>query len=111
MAESLRPGEFFPKEWREYLNKKRDCTEQMTLGDFLLDWNLTNKELALICECSVVTVNHWFVQGKSHRSPNLNHRRRLAEAYRELDRMKQSWVNQRYDFPTAHRVVGAHRHS
>lgn len=101
MAESLRPREFFPREWREYLNKK-EYIEQMSLEEFTSHWKLTHQELAVICECSVSTVDHWFMQGKSCRPPGLHHRRRLAEAYRELNQMVGKWaVGKRCVLPAA----------
>jgi hypothetical protein len=59
----------------------------MTLEQFLAYWQVSRQDLAIISECSIDTVNHWFSEGPSHREPNRHHRRRLAEAHRELLRM------------------------
>jgi hypothetical protein len=62
----------------------------MTLEQFLAQWQVSRLSLAIVCECSIDTVNHWFSEGSSHREPNQHHRRRLAEAHRELLRMRKS---------------------
>jgi hypothetical protein len=62
----------------------------MTLEQFLAYWQVSRLSLAIISECSMDTVNHWFSEGSSHREPNQHHRRRLAEAHRELLRMTRS---------------------
>lgn len=82
------PEELYPQQWREYLRRKQNRIDEITLEQFLAQWKVKRQDLATICECSLNTVNHWFSEGKSHREPNLYHRRRLAEAYRELLSMK-----------------------
>lgn len=62
--------------------------DEMSLEEFLAHWDVDRKELALICECSVSTVDHWFMQGKSRRHPDQGHCRRLADVHRELSRMQ-----------------------
>ena len=70
------------------MRRKQNGMDEMTLEQFLAEWQVNREELAIICECSLVTVNHWFSEGSSHREPTLHHRRRLADAHRELLRMK-----------------------
>lgn len=60
----------------------------MSLDDFLAHWDVSRPDLAAICECSVGTVNHWFMKGPSRRELEPHHRRRLADAHRELIRMQ-----------------------
>jgi hypothetical protein len=87
MSTSLTPELLYPRQWKEYLRRKLSMDE-MTLEQFLVEWQVSRQDLAIICECSLITVNHWFSEGSSHREPNLHHRRRLADAHRELLRMK-----------------------
>jgi hypothetical protein len=87
LTSTMTPELLYPQQWKEYLRRKQKMDE-MTLERFLAEWQVSREELAIICECSLVTVNHWFSEGSSHREPNLHHRRRLADAHRELLRMK-----------------------
>lgn len=84
---ALTPCVCFPRRWKEFIGSKKEMDE-MSLEDFLSHWNISREDLAVICECSIDTVAHWFVRGKSRRKPESHHRRRLADAHRELMRMK-----------------------
>ena len=53
----------------------------MELNEFLNYWNVSREELALICDCSVTTVNHWFSQGEHRRVPSQKHKQSLAIAH------------------------------
>lgn len=86
----MNPGWLYPKQWREYLQRKQNGTDEMTLEQFLANWQVSRQDLAIIAECSIDTVNHWFSEGSSHRKPNRHHRRRLAEAHYELLKMSHS---------------------
>ena len=86
----MNPERHYPKQWREYIKRKQNGTDEMTLKQFLALWQVSRQDLAILCECSIDTVNHWFSDGLSHREPNRHHRRRLAEADRELLRMTHS---------------------
>jgi len=83
----MNPEKLYPEQWREYIKQKQNGTNEMTLEQFLAHWQVSRLSLAIISECSMDTVNHWFSESSSHREPNQHHRRRLAEAHRELLRM------------------------
>lgn len=53
------------------------------LDEFLGFWEVSNPELAEICECSVKTVERWFFDTTSpnRREPTDEHKRKLAEAH------------------------------
>ena len=86
----MNPGWLYPKQWREYLQRKQNGTDEMTLEQFLEKWQVSRRDLAIIAECSIDTVNHWFSDGSSRREPNRHHRRRLAETHNELLKMTNS---------------------
>ena len=46
----------------------------MELETFVQLWQVTHKELAQICLCSVDTVERWFVKTHNHRQPTLYHK-------------------------------------
>jgi hypothetical protein len=87
LRSTMNPEKLYPEQWREYIKRKQNGTDEMTLEQFLAYWQVSRLSLAIISECSMDTVNHWFSEGSSHREPNQHHRRRLAEAHRELLRM------------------------
>ena len=87
LRSTMNPEKLYPEQWREYIKRKQNGTDEMTLEQFLAHWQVSRLSLAIISECSMDTVNHWFSEGLSHREPNQHHRRRLAEAHRELLRM------------------------
>ena len=64
---------------RLYLQLTHD--ELMDLEEFIRVWDVSREELALICDCSVTTVNHWFSQGEHRRIPTDKHKQRLALAH------------------------------
>lgn len=55
------------------------CQFGMTPYAFYAKWNVTHAQIAQICGCSEPTVNRWFSQGKTRRSAEAIHRRKLAE--------------------------------
>ncbi len=87
MTVAISPWELYPRQWGQYLQVKRLRMDEMELEDFMSQWSVTKEELALICECSIGTVYHWFTEGSSRRNPESWHKRRLAECHRELRRM------------------------
>lgn len=88
MLVALNPGIVFPEQWEFFVTRKK--MDEMDLSEFLSHWQVSREELAIICECSLNTVNHWFMKTeRSYRPPELHHRRRLAEAHREMTRMSQ----------------------
>ena len=88
LPQAICPGQTFPREWKLYLWVKRRKMDEMSLEEFLKHWDVNRHELAIICECSKVTVDFWFAPS-SPRQPTQKHLRRLAEAHRELTRMCQ----------------------
>lgn len=86
----MNPQGLYPKQWREYIQRKQNGTDEMTLEQFLAKWQVSRQDLAILCECSIDTVNHWFSEGSSHREPNRHHKRRLGLAHRELLRITRS---------------------
>lgn len=53
----------------------------MELEDFLVKYpETTRSDLARLCNCSLPTVSHWFVEGNSRREPKPEHKLRLAIA-------------------------------
>ena len=67
------------KEFRE--NKPKHPTVE--LEEFLSFWEVSNSELAEICECSISTTERWFFDKDSsnYRSPTDRHKQLLAEAH------------------------------
>jgi hypothetical protein len=67
------------KEFRE--NKPKHPIVE--LEEFLSFWEVSNAELAEICECSVSTVERWFFSkdNPNYRSPTEHHKQLLAEAH------------------------------
>jgi hypothetical protein len=57
------------------------CTLRMSPQDFYNRWNVTHKQMAQICQCSVATVDRWFAQGEGRREPEPIYERRLAEMH------------------------------
>jgi len=86
----MKPKFINQEHWREYLQRQQNGADEMTLEQFLSHWQVSRLSLAIVCECSIDTVNHWFSEGSSHREPNRHHKRRLAEAHRELLRITRS---------------------
>jgi hypothetical protein len=90
----MNPECLYPKRWKEYIKRKQNGMDEMTLEQFLAKWQVSRQDLAILCECSIDTVNHWFSDGLSHREPNRHHRMRLAEADRELIRITHTSSSQ-----------------
>lgn len=67
------------KEFRE--NQPKHPTVE--LEEFLSFWEVNNAELALICECSISTVERWFFSkdNPNYRSPTEHHKQLLAQAH------------------------------
>ncbi|MEB3355137.1 MAG: helix-turn-helix transcriptional regulator [Synechococcales bacterium] len=55
------------------------CQLQLSPQEFYAKWDVTHRQMAQICRCSVSTVDRWFSHGTGHRSPDPIHLRRLAE--------------------------------
>jgi hypothetical protein len=60
---------------KAFREKNRHPT--LELDDFLSFWDVTNQELADICECSLSTVERWFL------NPNSPNQRDLSEEYKQ----------------------------
>jgi hypothetical protein len=60
---------------KAFREKNRHPTVE--LDDFLSFWDVTNQELADICECSLSTVERWFL------NPNSPNQRDLSEEYKQ----------------------------
>ena len=88
MTTPANPKLLYPRQWNQFLGMKKAHIDEMSLEDFLAHWQVSRQDLATICECSIATVNHWFSESKSRRYPSLSHRRRLADAHKELSRMQ-----------------------
>jgi hypothetical protein len=86
----MKPKFINQEHWREYLQRQQNGADEMTLEQFLSHWQVSRQDLAIVCECSIDTVNHWFSEGSSHREPNRHHKRRLGLAHRELLRITRS---------------------
>ena len=68
------------------------CQLGMTPYAFYAKWSVTHAQIAQICGCSEPTVNRWFSQGKTRRSAEAIHRRKLAEMnfiWEEYERIPQ----------------------
>ena len=59
------------------LNLYSNCQLSMDVFDFYQKWNVTQKQIAHICGCSLSTVERWF--GSQRRTPEAVYTRRLAE--------------------------------
>ena len=55
------------------------CKFGMTPQAFYARWDVTHAQIAQICGVSEPTVNRWFSRGKTRRSAEPTHRRKLAE--------------------------------
>lgn len=53
----------------------------MELEEFLAHWDVSREDLAIVCDCSLTTVNHWFSQGVDRRKPSARHKQRMALAH------------------------------
>lgn len=53
------------------------------LEEFLSFWEVSNSDLSEICECSISTVERWFLDksSPSHRAPTERHKQMLAECH------------------------------
>jgi hypothetical protein len=62
-------------------NKPKHPTVE--LEQFLSFWEVSNTELSEICECSISTVERWFLNKDSdnYRAPTERHKQLLAEAH------------------------------
>lgn len=67
----------------QYLRAFKKPKPQMKLWDFLSHWEVSHAELATICQCSVSTVNLWFLSPNSpnRKEPLPKHKELLAEAH------------------------------
>ena len=68
------------------------CKFGMTPQEFYARWNVTHAQIAQICGVSEPTVNRWFSQGRTRRSAEATHRRKLAEMnliWEEYERIPQ----------------------
>lgn len=54
-----------------------NCHLSMDIFEFYGKWNVTQKQIAAICGCSVATVERWF--GSQRQAPEPIYTRRLAE--------------------------------
>ena len=59
------------------LNLYSNCQLSMDVFEFYQKWNVTQKQIAHICGCSLSTVERWF--GSQRRTPEAVYTRRLAE--------------------------------
>ena len=59
------------------LNLYVNCQLSMDVFEFYKKWNVTQKQIAAICGCSISTVERWF--GSQNRVPEPIYTRRLAE--------------------------------
>jgi len=61
------------------LNLYVSCELAMSHEEFYARWDVTHRQMAEICNCSVITVNRWFTTTRLRRSPELRYQRKLAE--------------------------------
>lgn len=54
-----------------------NCRLSMDVFEFYRKWNVTQRQIAIICGCSPATVGRWF--GSPRQVPELIYTRRLAE--------------------------------
>jgi hypothetical protein len=68
-----------PLEAREQvlLNLYSRCQLSMDVFEFYRKWNVTQRQIATICGCSLATVERWF--GSQRQIPEPIYTRRLAE--------------------------------
>ena len=59
------------------LNLYSNCRLSMDVFEFYRKWNVTQRQIATICGCSLATVERWF--GSQRLVPEPIHTRRLAE--------------------------------
>ena len=59
------------------LNLYSNCRLSMDVFEFYQKWNVTQRQIAAICGCSISTVERWF--GSQARTPEPIYTRRLAE--------------------------------
>ena len=59
------------------LNLYSNCQLSMDVFEFYQKWNVTQRQIATICGCSISTVERWF--GSQGRVPEPIYTRRLAE--------------------------------
>jgi hypothetical protein len=59
------------------LNLYSNCQLSMDVFEFYRKWNVTQRQIALICGCSLANVERWF--GRNRRVPEPIYTRRLAE--------------------------------
>ena len=59
------------------LNLYSNCQLSMDVFEFYQKWNVTQRQIAHICGCSLSTVERWF--GSQRRTPEPIYTRRLAE--------------------------------
>ncbi len=59
------------------LNLYSNCRLSMDVFEFYRKWNVTQRQLATICGCSLATVERWF--GTQRQVPESIYTRRLAE--------------------------------
>ena len=69
----------------ELLNLYSNCRLSMDVFEFYQKWNVTQKQIATICGCSISTVERWF--GSQGRVPEPIYTRKLAE----MDLIWESW--------------------
>ena len=67
------------------LNLYTNCQLSMDVFEFYQKWNVTQRQIAHICGCSLSTVERWF--GSQRRTPEAVYTRRLAE----MDLIWESW--------------------
>jgi hypothetical protein len=59
------------------LNLYSGCQLSMDVFEFYRKWDVTQRQIATICGCSIATVERWF--GSQRQTPELIYSRRLAE--------------------------------
>lgn len=59
------------------LNLYSNCQLSIDVFEFYRKWNVTQKQIATICGCSLATVERWF--GSQRQIPEAIYTRRLAE--------------------------------
>ena len=59
------------------LNLYSNCQLSIDVFEFYRKWNVTQKQIATICGCSLATVERWF--GSQRQVPEAIYTRRLAE--------------------------------
>ena len=59
------------------LNLYSNCQLSIDVFEFYRKWNVTQRQIAIICGCSLATVERWF--GSQRQVPEPIYTRRLAE--------------------------------